>query len=632
LAALFIVAAMLGGVAQAATRKFVPTISPGCVLTGSTPTFTVTIKNNGSSTSSLGSAQIHSNRAKGFSNIFKASFSTVVVKNANGQVITTKTWRAVADTFDSDGVYLQATNTSSSLAAGESATMSYTAKAPSTPGDRTWASSAWVGTKWLGTAFSIPSSSPIVHVLSVCVGPPDHLAFLQQPNDAKATAAIAPPVSVRVEDASNNLVTSPAVNITLAMGSNPGGGTLSGATATTSGGIATFPTLSINKVGVGYTVTASSTIPPLTGPVPSNPFNITLGDARQISYVANNGPSNTTAGSVMNQVKVLVTDGNNPVSGDVVTLTGDISGSPTGITDAGGVATFNVPNGNAITVSQTPEVGATLTATEGNQGQQVSSDFDISAPNVAFVQQPSDTLFGHTITPAVTVTVTDPNNSNNGISGVPVTISIGLNPAFGVLSGTLTQTTDGSGVATFSDLSIGPSSASSSGYQLSAIAEVAGSDSAPFEITSAQAQDCSGGCTTTATSPGGGTVTASVGGGTGSLSIIFESQPLTCLDSHGNEIVPNPVLGTFTVDPPADAPSPVTLEIVAPITFPFQESYPICKTVEGGGTQLVEFCADTDGVLPCMESQKIDFHGNQTPKYTLHTVIDETATDPGHKL
>src|SRR5207247_10705656 len=47
-------------------------------------------------------------------------------------------------------------------------------------------------------------------------------------------------------------------SVTVATGTNPGGGTLSGTpTVAASGGVATFSDLSINKSGNGYTLTAS---------------------------------------------------------------------------------------------------------------------------------------------------------------------------------------------------------------------------------------------------------------------------------------------------------------------------------------------------------------------------------------
>ena len=64
-----------------------------------------------------------------------------------------------------------------------------------------------------------------------------------------------------VEDANGNVETSDnATTVSLAIGTNPGGGTLTGGTAVTvAAGVATFSGLSVNFIGTGYTLTAAST-------------------------------------------------------------------------------------------------------------------------------------------------------------------------------------------------------------------------------------------------------------------------------------------------------------------------------------------------------------------------------------
>src|SRR6185295_11422343 len=84
----------------------------------------------------------------------------------------------------------------------------------------------------------------------------DRVAFVVQPANANAGASIAPAVQVAVQDAFNNTVTSSSASVTVAIGSNPGGGTLSGTTTVAAvNGVATFSNLSIDKVGTGYTLT-----------------------------------------------------------------------------------------------------------------------------------------------------------------------------------------------------------------------------------------------------------------------------------------------------------------------------------------------------------------------------------------
>src|SRR6266446_1832001 len=64
-------------------------------------------------------------------------------------------------------------------------------------------------------------------------GAPTHLVYLQQPTAAQAGVSIAPPVTVQVEDANNNIVTTgtgSTASIGIAILTNPGSGTLSGTT------------------------------------------------------------------------------------------------------------------------------------------------------------------------------------------------------------------------------------------------------------------------------------------------------------------------------------------------------------------------------------------------------------------
>ena len=61
-----------------------------------------------------------------------------------------------------------------------------------------------------------------------------------------------------VDQFGNILTSDDSDTVTLTIGSNPSGGTLSG-TLTVSGGIATFSDLSINVSGDGYTLHATTT-------------------------------------------------------------------------------------------------------------------------------------------------------------------------------------------------------------------------------------------------------------------------------------------------------------------------------------------------------------------------------------
>ena len=96
-------------------------------------------------------------------------------------------------------------------------------------------------------------------------GPAAQLVFVQQPTTAEATGLLAPPVAVEVQDKLGNVVTSWAAPVSVGLIAVSGVGTLSGATsANTTGGVATFSSLSISGVGQYRLVASSGTLPPTT--------------------------------------------------------------------------------------------------------------------------------------------------------------------------------------------------------------------------------------------------------------------------------------------------------------------------------------------------------------------------------
>jgi hypothetical protein len=124
---------------------------------------------------------------------------------------------------------------------------------------------------------------------------------------------------------------------------------------------------------------------------------------------------------------------------------------------------------------------------------------------VTFTQQPAQTKVGATIdastVPAgVRVELTDAHD--NPVSGATVTIAIDRNPGGGTLAGTLSRTSDASGIATFSDLSIG---ALGVGYTLRATTGAVSATSVPFVIATS-VSSCSVVCHVSASSSNSTTV------------------------------------------------------------------------------------------------------------------------------
>src|SRR6185437_1705879 len=126
------------------------------------------------------------------------------------------------------------------------------------------------------------SGSPVTFTATGTPGAADHFAFTQQPTNAVAGAAITPDITVAALDAKGNVATAFTGSITLTIANNAGGGVISGTTTVpATNGVASFPGVSINKAGTGYTLTATN-----TGPTPatSAAFNITPGTATHLVF------------------------------------------------------------------------------------------------------------------------------------------------------------------------------------------------------------------------------------------------------------------------------------------------------------------------------------------------------------
>ena len=124
------------------------------------------------------------------------------------------------------------------------------------------------------------------------------LAFTGQPSNTAVDSSIVPAILVTVEDESGNPVTSSSMFVTLTIGANPGGAVLSGsASVNTISGVATFPYLSLNKAGTGYTLTASATNLPSATSTPFNVTNVVAGSFASVSAGSNATCGVTTSGS-----------------------------------------------------------------------------------------------------------------------------------------------------------------------------------------------------------------------------------------------------------------------------------------------------------------------------------------------
>src|SRR5213076_2065142 len=135
-----------------------------------------------------------------------------------------------------------------------------------------------VGTGYTLTATGAGSTTSTA--FNITAGSATQLVFSVQPSTTTAGAAITPAVEVTAQDAGGNTATGFTGDITVAIGTNPSSGTLAGTlTLAAVPRVATFPGLSIDKAGTGYTLTATG-----AGSTTSAAFNITAGSATQLVF------------------------------------------------------------------------------------------------------------------------------------------------------------------------------------------------------------------------------------------------------------------------------------------------------------------------------------------------------------
>ena len=251
------------------------------------------------------------------------------------------------------------------------------------------------------------------------------LAITTQPSNALAGVAIAPAVTVAVENPGGFTVTSDNSNVTLTLN----GGTQSWTVAAING-VATFSNLVIDTAG-GHTLAASDTDNGTTlTNATSGSFTITPLAAAKLAFPQQ--PTNALAGVPLNPaVTVAVEDSyGNTVTTDSSTVTLTLSsgvfasGSRTvTVTAVNGVATFS-----NLVIDTTGTF--TLAARDGRLTRTSSASFTVipaTATQLVFEQQPTDTQAGVEIGPAVTVAVEDSfgNIATTNTSNVTVTLSGG---------------------------------------------------------------------------------------------------------------------------------------------------------------------------------------------------------------
>ena len=243
----------------------------------------------------------------------------------------------------------------------------------------TWTLGGAAGVQTI-TATSAGLSPFIVSATATSVG--NHLVVTQQPGPAQvAGVTVVPGFVVEARNAANALVASFAGTVTLGIGTNPGGATLSGtASVAAVGGVATFNAFSLDKSGTGYTVVAGGGT---YGSVTSSAFNVTPAAATNIAVVSGNLQIATPGTLLPLPVVVKVADAfGNGVSGRAVTFAittgGGSLGTTATTTDATGSASTtwtlgSGPGAQTITITSAGLAGSPLTASSNATGTVAST-------------------------------------------------------------------------------------------------------------------------------------------------------------------------------------------------------------------------------------------------------------------
>ncbi len=279
------------------------------------------------------------------------------------------------------------------------------------------------------------------------------LTFTQQPSNVVAASAITPAVRVTLLDPFGNVATGSSAAVTMAIGTNPAGGVLSGTTSVNaSSGVATFTNLKIDKPGTGYTLVAGSSG---LASVTSTPFDVQVGTGNKVAFGVQ--PSNTTAGNVISPaVTVQVQDaaGNlDPTATNQVTV---FLGQNPGNGHLSGTLQKNAVNGVATFSNlgiDSAGTGYTLSAAATGLVSAESNRFNIlTGPpaTIGIVTQPSSTVQNGVPFPTPpSVVVRD--QSGNAVSGQVVTASLASGSGISLFGAS--ATTNSSGVATFGGIS-----------------------------------------------------------------------------------------------------------------------------------------------------------------------------------
>ncbi|PYO69270.1 MAG: hypothetical protein DMD69_03370, partial [Gemmatimonadetes bacterium] len=282
------------------------------------------------------------------------------------------------------------------------------------------------------------------------------LAFTVPPSTTAAGAAITPAVQVTAQDALGATVVSFTGDVTVTLATNPAGGTLGGTTTLPAvNGVATFANLTIERVGQGYTLRASTGALSQT----SAPFEITTAAAGKLAMVTQPSAAAQSGVAFSTQPAVQVQDpSGNPVADPNVVVTAVIASGPSGATlasasattSSSGRATFSGLAISGPTGSYTLSFVASGLAPVSSNGITLAAG---PASALAIVTQPSASVQSGSAFPQQPVLQLH-DAAGNAVHRSGVAVTAALASGGPALSGANPIATNNSGTATFTNLTI----------------------------------------------------------------------------------------------------------------------------------------------------------------------------------
>jgi hypothetical protein len=274
----------------------------------------------------------------------------------------------------------------------------------------------------------------------------------QVPGSATAGQALSPGVTVAVEDAFGNVITSNKSTITLAVSSGPGAfATGSTTSAAAVNGVATFSNLVLDTAG-SYVLNATGGS--LTA-AKSSAFAVNAAAGTKLVILQT--PTSGTAGQALSKtLQVALRDQfGNTVTSNTSNVTVSVNSGPgsgantstMSVAAVNGVATFsNLIFNTAGTYTLKVSDGSMASATTGNVVIATAA-----ASKLAFTQTPASGTAGKALTPGIKVSVEDAFGNVITSNTSKITLVVNSGPD-GFAGGSTTTVAAVNGVATFSKL------------------------------------------------------------------------------------------------------------------------------------------------------------------------------------